>query len=440
VESAAPAGAVAEQTLKAELAAELEEARRRTLALVEPVGEADLVRQHSPLMSPIAWDLAHMAYFEELWLVRRVGGLGPLANHDDLYDAFKHTRDERGELPLLDPDAALRYLADVRARTLDVLDQADLSGGERLLSDGYVYRMVIQHEHQHLETMLATLQLREGEPYPLPVLPSPPAASLERSEAVIDGGRFMLGVDGDPWAYDNEQPAHEIELPPFRIDTAPVSNRDYLAFVDDRGYHDDRHWTEAGAAWRREARLEHPEFWRRDGDGAWSRVRFGHVEELPLDEPVQHVCWYEADAFARWAGKRLPTEEEWERAATWEAGEGKRRYPWGDEPPSDDRANLGAGRFGPAPVGSYPGGASPDGTRQLMGDVWEWTSSDFRPYPGFEAFPYAEYSEVFFGDEYKVLRGPSWATHPLVARTTFRNWDYPIRRQIFAGFRCSRDA
>ena len=169
-------------------------------------------------------------------------------------------------------------------------------------------------------------------------------------------------------------------------------------------------------------------------------MRFGNLEELPPDEPVQHVCWYEADAFARWAGKRLPSEAEWERAATWEAESGKRRYPWGDRAPDDELANLGGGRFGPTVAGSYPDAESPEGVRQLIGDVWEWTSSDFGGYPGFESFPYDEYSEVFFGDEYKVLRGPSWAAHPVVARATFRNWDFPIRRQIFAGFRCARDA
>jgi gamma-glutamyl hercynylcysteine S-oxide synthase len=170
------------------------------------------------------------------------------------------------------------------------------------------------------------------------------------------------------------------------------------------------------------------------------RIRFGRREPLPGAEPVQHVCWFEADAYARWAGKRLPTEAEWEKAATWDRVGEKRRYPWGDEEPGDEHANLGQRRFGPAPAGSFPAGASAWGCQQLLGEVWEWTSSDFAPYPGFEAFPYREYSEVFFGSEYKVLRGGSWATHPVVARGTFRNWDYPIRRQIFAGFRCARDA
>ena len=159
-----------------------------------------------------------------------------------------------------------------------------------------------------------------------------------------------------------------------------------------------------------------------------------------MDQPVQHVCWYEADAYARWAGKRLPTEAEWEKAAAWDPErEAARRFPWGDTW-AGDRANLGQRRHQPTPVGSYPSGASAYGVQQMLGDVWEWTASDFTPYPGFRAFPYPEYSQVFFGPEYKVLRGGSWATDPSACRTTFRNWDYPIRRQIFAGFRCARDA
>jgi len=172
-------------------------------------------------------------------------------------------------------------------------------------------------------------------------------------------------------------------------------------------------------------------------------VRFGWEEDLPLDEPVQHVCWYEADAYARWAGRRLPTEAEWEKAASWGSDGHKRPYPWGDEDPGPHLANLDQRHFRPAPVGAYPRGATPGaagGCHHLLGDVWEWTSSDFEPYPGFRSHPYREYSEVFFGSGYKVLRGGSWATSPLAVRTTFRNWDHPIRRQIFAGFRCARDS
>src|SRR5581483_1019916 len=308
----------------------------------------------------------------------------------------------------------------------------------------FVYGMVVQHEHQHDETMLATLQLMAGDGY-RPDAPAPPAGGpVGAAEVRVDGGPFTMGTSVEPWAYDNERPAHTVELAPFFIDTTPVTNGAYLAFIEDGGYADPRWWTEPGWAWRQEAGLDHPEFWRREGaataEGAWSRLRFGFVEALPLDEPVQHVCWYEADAFARWAGKRLPTDAEWEKAASWTPDGHKRRYPWGDAEPSDHTANLSQRLFRPAPVGAYPDGASPWGCHQMVGDVWEWTSSDFLPYPEFTSFPYREYSEVFWGADYKVLRGGSWATHPSAVRATFRNWDYPIRRQIFSGFRCARDA
>jgi gamma-glutamyl hercynylcysteine S-oxide synthase len=319
-----------------------------------------------------------------------------------------------------------------------VLEEIELDPDDPLLRDAFVYGLIVQHEYQHQETILATLQLREA-PYPFEDEPLPPRSPTDEPEVFVAGGPFVMGTDGEPWSYDNERRAHERELPPFWIDTLPVTNAAYLEFVDAGGYAERTHWSEEGWTWRREAGLEHPEFWERDRSG-WTRMRFGRRETLPGAEPVQHVCWFEADAFARWAGKRLPTEAEWEKAATWDPAGEKRRYPWGDEGPREEHANLGRRRFGPAPAGSFPEGSSAWGCQQLLGDVWEWTSSDFTPYPGFEAFPYREYSEVFFGSEYKVLRGGSWATHPVVARGTFRNWDYPIRRQIFAGFRCARDA
>ncbi len=434
--SGAAAGAAVTVT-KDQLAEQLETARARLLALLEPLSDDDLCAQHSELMSPLVWDLAHCVHFEELWLVRALGG-APSGDQrlDDLYDAFAHSRSERAALELLTPAEAHRFAADVRRRSLDRLEQIDL-GGERLLEDGFVYGMLIQHEHQHLETMLATLQLREA-PYPLADEPAPAGRPARPEEVLVEGGAFVMGTDDEPWAYDNERGAHEVELRPYWIDRVPVSNRAFTRFVDDGGYRRRELWHEQGWAFREAEGIEHPQFWRREDD-RWLRRRFGHWEPLPANEPVQHVCWYEADAYARWAGKRLPTEAEWERAASWDPADGKRRYPWGDETAGPEHANLAARRFRPAPVGAYPEGASPCGAEQLIGDVWEWTSSDFTAYPGFEVFPYPEYSEVFFGTEYKVLRGGSWATHPAAIRGTFRNWDFPDRRQIFAGFRCARD-
>jgi iron(II)-dependent oxidoreductase len=249
-----------------------------------------------------------------------------------------------------------------------------------------------------------------------------------------------MGTSTEPWALDNERPAHQVHVDPFFIDTAPVTNAEFTAFIADGGYRDPRWWTEEGWEYRSYAGLVGPRFWERDGK-AWLRTRFGVVEPIPPDQPVVHVCFHEAAAYAAWAGRRLPTEAEWEKAARFDPATGRsRRFPWGDEEPGVEHANLGQRHLSPAPVGAYPAGVSPLGVHQLIGDVWEWTSTDFAGYPGFAAFPYREYSEVFFGPRYKVLRGGSFGTDPVACRATFRNWDYPIRRQIFAGFRCARDA
>jgi iron(II)-dependent oxidoreductase len=412
-------------TLDTRIAAELGGARDRTLALLDPVPDELLVVQHSPLMSPLVWDLAHIGHYEELWLVRELAGAEPTeARFDDVYDAFKHPRAERPDLDLLGPADARDFLDDVRKRALDVLAGADLSEQSTpLLAGGFVYGMVIRHEHQHDETLLATIQLIDA--FAHPSAGDGPGAAGPADvppEVLVEAGTFTMGTSTDPWAYDNERPAHPVEVPAFRIDTTPVTNAAYGEFVAAGGYDDPRWWTGDGWAWRVEAGLEHPQFWIAH-DGGWWRRRFGRVEPLPDREPVQHVCWYEADAYARWRGARLPTEAEWERAAqgaTWPI----------DRTP----------RFGPDEVGAHPEGASAAGCLDMLGGVWEWTASDFGGYPGFRAFPYREYSEVFFGPEYKVLRGGSWATAPVAASVTFRNWDYPIRRQIFAGFRCARDA
>jgi len=431
-----------DDALRDQIATELITARERTSGLTDCVGDADLVRQHSPLMSPLVWDLAHIANQEELWLLRAVGGREPLHPEiDPLYDAFEHPRSERPTLPLLPPDEARRYAHDVRGRVLDLLAAAPLEGS-RLVTSGFVFGMVAQHEQQHDETMLITHQLRQGAPVlttPRPGPPPPDALSLPR-EVLVPDGPFTMGTSGEPWALDNERPAHTVPVAPFWLDTVPVTNAAYTEFIEDGGYREPRWWTPAGWEHRQQAGLTAPLFWRRDG-GAWVRTRFGVTEPVPPAEPVLHVCWYEADAWARWAGRRLPTEAEWEKAARHDPAAGRsRRYPWGDAAPRPDQANLGQRHLQPAPAGSYPAGAAPSGARQLIGDVWEWTASDFLPYPGFAPWPYREYSDVFFGPEYKVLRGGSFAVSPVACRGTFRNWDYPVRRQIFAGFRTARDA
>ncbi|GLW19470.1 hercynine oxygenase [Streptomyces sp. NBRC 13847] len=427
------------ELLRERAASALLAARDRTRLLTTCVEHPDLVAQHSPLMSPLVWDLAHIGNQEEQWLLRTVGGRDALRpDIDSVYDAFEHPRASRPSLPLLAPDEAHGYVAEVRGRVLDILQSTPLHGGP-LLDSGFAFGMIAQHEQQHDETMLITHQLRSGPAVLTAPEPPPVTDEIIPAEVLIPGGPFTMGTSTEPWALDNERPAHPRLVPAFLIDTTPVSNGAYQRFLEAGGYDDPRWWTPEGWAQVQEHGLRAPMFWKRDG-GQWLRRRFGVTEPVPPDEPVLHVSWYEADAYARWAGRRLPSEAEWEKATRYDPVSGRaRRYPWGNEDPTPAHANLGQRHLRPAPIGSYPDGQSALGVRQLIGDVWEWTSSDFLPYPGFAAFPYREYSEVFFGDEYKVLRGGSFAVDPVVCRGTFRNWDLPVRRQIFAGFRTARD-
>jgi iron(II)-dependent oxidoreductase len=387
-------------------------------------------------MSPLVWDLAHVGQQEELWLLRggdpaRPGMLP--ADVDSLYDAFKHRRADRPALPLLPPAEARAYNHEVRGR---VLDQLDRTPDDELFTAG----MVVQHEEQHDETMLATLQLRQGPPVLMGQRPLPAGRQVPGADRVfVAGGPFVLGVDAasEPYSLDNERPAHTVEVGPFWIGRVPVTSRQWREFIADGGYHQRDLWSGRGWAHRAEAGLERPKFWAADG----TRRRFGVEEDVPPDEPVQHVCYFEAEAYARWAGARLPTETEWEKACAWDPGRrARRRWPWGASAPSAGLANLGGMALRPAPAGAYPQGASAYGAEQMIGDVWEWTSSDFTPWPGFTPMIYRQYSEPFFGGDYKVLRGGSWAVAPSAIRPSFRNWDHPIRRQIFTGLRLAWDA
>src|SRR5215469_4668443 len=413
---------------------DLTSARDRTLQLTN-LDEPTLLAQHDPLMSPLVWDLAHVGQQEELWLLRggnpHCPGMLP-PEIDSLYDAFKHRRAERPSLPLLPPVEARAFNHEVRGRVLDLLERTP---EEDLFTAG----MVVQHEEQHDETMYATLQLREGSPILLQRRALPAGRPVAGERVFVPGGRFLLGVDAatEPFSLDNERPAHGVDVAPFWIGRVPVSNQEWLEFVGDGGYHRQDLWSVRGWKYRVEAGLERPQFWTADG----TRRRFGIEEDVPLDEPVQHICYFEAEAFATWSHARLPTEIEWEKACAWDpASQARRAWPWGAQPPAEDHANLGGLGLRPAPVGAYPASASAYGTEQMIGDVWEWTSSDFAPWPGFTPMIYRAYSEPFFGGDYKVLRGGSWAVAPSTIRPSFRNWDYPIRRQIFTGVRLAWDA
>jgi len=425
-----------------EIAARLEEARARTLQLIKPLTDEDLHRQHDPLMSPIIWDLGHIAHFEELWLVRNLEGPVEFGEMPGIYNPFEHPRRVRGELQLPSLAECQRLMDEIRQRVLRRLSSVEFDGEYPLLRDGYVYSMVLQHEYQHNETILQTLQLKQGMPYRAPRAYVAPAglSRVARGTMVrFPGGRVQIGTDDRRVAYDNERPMHDVDLPPFSIDVFPVTNGEFLEFIRGGGYSRLELWSDGGRRWLAGVDVDAPKYWMRDGDDWCVRV-MDNVSSLPLDHPVCHVCYHEAEAFARFAGKRLPTEQEWEVAAGWDAAAGvMRRFPWGDADASPDHANIDQLSFSTAPVGAYESNSSPLGCYGMLGDVWEWTSSDFTAYPGYETFPYPEYSEVFFGTEYKVLRGASWATRAGVTRNSFRNWDYPIRRQIFSGFRCARN-
>jgi iron(II)-dependent oxidoreductase len=367
-----PRGNGAEQMLMA-----MDDARERTLALVAELSDEELERVHSPIMSPLAWDLGHIAAYEDLWLANRLGGLPPLRpDLAECYDAFETPRAIRGEIEALGPAAARAYLSQVRERTCEVI-------AERGTGDGVICEMVVRHELQHSETMRQTLAiaglLGQGEPALEPL--DGPERWLR-----VAAGAFAMGADADGFAYDNERPRHAVEVSAVSIARHPVSNESWMRFSEGGGYERREWWSREGWAWKEEHDITHH-----------PTIAAGHPEA-----PVCHVSWFEADAFARAHGARLPTEAEWEKATTW----------------TQRSAEGLAG----------------------VGQVWEWTGSTFGGYPGFVPYPYREYSEVFFGDAYRVLRGGSWATHPRVASVTFRNWDLPQRRQIFAGVRLARDA
>jgi iron(II)-dependent oxidoreductase len=416
----------------------LAETRARTLALVAHLDDDVLARVHSPLMSPLVWDLGHIAAFEDLWLVHRLGGVQLLRpDLAEVYDAFETPRAERGELPYLRRVEALAYLEAVRERMLEVA----LRSGEDVL-----HELVLRHEQQHTETMLQTMQLAH--------LPAPPHARAGLA-AVADGGdapsglelitvpagTCSIGASADGFAYDNERPLHRVELPAFQIGHAPITNGDFRAFIEGGGYARPEWWTREAWAWKEEYDIQRPAGWTADGC-EWQMDR---CEPLDPRKPVVHISWFEADAFARAHGARLPTEAEWEKAATWDQECGTARLqPWGETPGGDttiaSHANVDQQVFGTVPVGTFDGDRSPVGCHGMVGDIWEWTASRFDGYPGFAAYPYREYSEVFFGGDYRVLRGGSWATRARVVTPTFRNWDHPQRRQIFAGLRIAQDA
>jgi iron(II)-dependent oxidoreductase len=419
----------------------VDDAHDRTLALIDGLDGARLMGPRLRIVNPMLWEIGHVAWFHENFILRMVDGRAPLlANADALYDSMKVAHDTRWDLPLPDLAATKRYMEDVRDAILDRLGEAQ-QASER---DSYFTQLTVFHEDMHDEAFTYT---RQTLGYPAPDLGD--AASAEPGDAgplpgdvEIPGGVHMLGAEpGVPYLMDNEKWGHGYEVEPFRIARAPVTNAEFRDFVEDGGYRREELWSPAGRGWRRHAGAEHPVYWRRDGDG-WQVRRFDRWKALRPHAPVSHVNWYEADAWCRWAGRRLPWEGEWEVAASRAPQPGhdtlrgpKRRYPWGDTRPEPRQANLDGRLGGTVDVAGFPEGDSAYGCRQMIGNVWEWTRSGFEPFVGFVPDPYEDYSRPWFDGKHAVLRGGSWATRGRIVWNTFRNFYTCDRRDVIAGFR-----
>ncbi|MDA8020179.1 MAG: SUMF1/EgtB/PvdO family nonheme iron enzyme [Thermoanaerobaculia bacterium] len=436
-----------------ELAEALRATRCRTLALVEDLDDEQLLGERLDIVNPLLWEIGHVAWFQERWLRRHQRGEKSLLDHADrLYDSMAVPHDTRWDLELVGRQGILDYMERTLDDTLEHLPE-QLSDELRDL-----HLLTLFHEDMHIEAFCYTRQTLGYAPPPAeafaPDLDGSPPGSDElgvraTGDVELTGGVFLLGAEpGQGFVFDNEQWAHDVTVEPFAMARTAVSQREFADFVDDGGYRRSELWSEAGRDWLRRSDVVEPEHWIREGN-AWHRRVYDRVVILDPDLPMVHVNWFEADAYCRWAGRRLPTEPEWEfAAAIGTDGAVKSTYPWGHEPSGSGRANLD-GAFAGAALADDPsspaiggtvsvhaldGGDTPTGLRQMFGNVWEWTASAFRPYPGFEPGVYEDYSRPWFGD-HMVLRGGCWATRFSMMRNTLRNFYQPHRRDVWAGFR-----
>lgn len=440
-----------------QIASLMDESRRHTRRLMGLViDERDLRRSPGAGFRPILWHLGHVGAFEGYWILQRVKGDSTIsARYDEIFDPIKTPREDSTNLPPI-PEIE-SYLDRVRQDVLSFLARVRPSD-DPLLRHGYVFDMVIEHEYQHQETVAYLLQMLEPKLKVAQTLvcadgdqPGGRGADEARGEhrlksaphrmVSVDGGPFEMGSDGYPFAYDNEKPAHTVELADFRIDAYPVTAGEYAEFIKAGGYRTRSLWSEQGWEWKETNHICGPEYWSRSDDSQetlWSVREMFEDTAIRADHPVTGASWYEAEAYARFAGKRLPTEAEWEKAASWDPVAGrKRRFSWGDE--LRDNGNFGFRNWGTTPVGTFAEGASAYGCLEMTGNVWEWTASRFEGYPGFKAFPYPEYSEIWFDGDHRVMKGGSWATRLPLLRCSFRNFWRPQFRIAFSGFRCAAD-
>ena len=428
--------------MTAELGEWVRDARQRTLDLVADLDDEQLMGPNLPIINPMLWEIGHVTWFQEKWVLRHVCNQEPIREDADaIWDSIAIPHTTRWDLPLPSRDETVAYLCEVRDRVLEVL-QSDTQR-EQL---SYFVRYTTFHEDMHNEAFTYT---RQTLAYPPPIFSDTagmhtpiPQNSLAAGDAEVPGGTFLLGAAKDePFVFDNEKWAHPVEIKPFAIGRTPVTQAGYLAFVEDDGYRRSEFWTAEGWKWRDSVNAEHPAYWKIGSDGEWIRRHFNQWYALEPNLPVIHVNWYEAMAYCQWAGRRLPTEAEWEIAAAMGPkpnenmnSSGKRRFPWGDVDPSSERVNMDWQRMGCIDVNSLPESDSAFGCRQMIGNVWEWTISGFQPYPGFVMDAYKEYSEPWFGT-HKILRGGCWAARSRMLRNTWRNFYMPDRRDVLAGFR-----
>jgi iron(II)-dependent oxidoreductase len=435
------------------------DARERTCDLVADLSDSQLIGPRLATVNPLLWEIGHVAWFQERWVLRR-GGLPSLrADADALYDSAAIPHDVRWDLPLPSREETLRYLTEVRDRVVEKLQGRDLTQ-----EDAYFTLLAIFHEDMHTEAFTYT---RQTLGYPAPQFPglrterralraertstplssslSPHPSVLVGGDVLIPGGLFQMGATPDePFVFDNEKWTHPVQVQPFAIARAPVTQAEFADFVNDGGYRQPRFWSEDGWSWRTQADAQHPVYWQGQANGSWLRRDFDRWVPLEPHRPVLHVNWHEAIAYCSWAGRRLPTEAEWEIAAAAEPDSPrKRRFPWGDAltthhstlpTPHSPPANLDWQAMGCVDVADFAGGDSAFGCRQMIGNVWEWTACKFLPYPGFQADPYKEYSQPWF-ETHKVLRGGCWASRSRLLRNTWRNFYLPERRDVWAGFR-----
>ena len=418
------------------LARWVSDARQKTFDLVADLSDEQMMGPALSIVNPPLWESGHHAWFQSRWGLREACGQAPPREDEDaLYDSIAIAHDTRWDLLLPSRAETLVYMAEVRDRVLDALSAPDVS--EEVL---YHVLYSTLHEDMHCEAHTYT---RQTHGYPPPAFSDRVAASSPvpsepaPGDAFVEGGTFWFGSrEDEPFVFDNEKWAHPVAREPFEISRQTVTQAEYLAFVEDGGYARDELWCEEGRTWREQEDARHPVHWKQEG--GWLRRHFDRWVDLEPDLPVIHVNWYEANAYCRWAGRRLPTEAEWEAAASTDSEDGhsesKPRFPWGDEVPSPDTANLDWGRMGCLEAGALPAGDSTVGCRQMIGNLWEWTSDAFCPFPAFTPDPYVEYSEPWF-ETRKSMRGGCWATRSRLIRTNYRNFQTPDRRDIWVGFR-----